>query len=161
MKQPFIKTMLIVQICLACAGNAGSEILRSVKVESREAWQVDSNAGITKKIQKQKTGRRKGIVLKGLKDNNKGYIILAIVVLSICAIIFGGIGLIFLVGAFEYIGDGLAFIYFLFAAGGLSLALLCLKGIIKRFKYLRKSKYGEERPMENMPRRPPTKKTNQ
>ena len=157
MKQPFIKTLLIVQICLASAANAGSEILRPVKFENREVWRSDSEASITKTIQKQKSDRRKRGIWKHMKENSRDLIIFTIVLLSIGAIIFGGIGLISLIGTLEYLGDSLAFIYFLYAVAGLSLGLLCLIGIIKQIKKLKKG----ERPMENLPHRPPTQKTNQ
>lgn len=162
MKQHLFKIWFAALLCMTWPGQSEAEIIRIRKVAPSGEKAFHSAVGVTETVRwkKQKAERRKDIRGVGRKANRKGAIIAAIVLLSIGVIVFGGLGLIYLALAFELAGDSLATIGLIMGVVGLILGLLCLSGLIKQVKKLRKINRGEA-PPENIPRRPPTKTMHQ
>ncbi|MCE7926471.1 MAG: hypothetical protein DYG98_25780 [Haliscomenobacteraceae bacterium CHB4] len=157
------KIWLVALFCISCPGKSKGEIIEIVKMEpqikrvlfSRTASMPDTGHWLKPEIKKQKSVRA-----KGRKANRKGATIFVIVLLSIGAIIFAGIGLIYLALAFELAGDSLATIGLILGIAGLTLGVLCVVGLFKQVRKLKKLNRGETLE-ENKSNRPPTKKMNQ
>lgn len=92
------------------------------------------------------------------EDGERDWLIVAIVLLSIGVFIFGLYGLTALIFSIVFWDASTrAVLFVLLALAMLALAALCLVGINKNAKKLRKLKYSETPPKE-LPKRPPSKR---
>ena len=163
--------MLFFALCCAVwPGNVQAEILRPATVnEEVTTFEKCSNlrrAGkelaATRPIGDEKQGiRAGGLFLQKWKawGGERSWLIVAVVLLSILAFIltmYGGFGLVVFVIIAAFGGGGEGGILLL-CFGLLLLAALCMFGIGKIAKKLRRLKQ-EKTPQEELPRRPPSRK---
>ena len=164
MRQHLFKLFLLSLLCAAWSGRVGAETLGlTVVSESHAAPSARENtkAETSTKWRKQKANPDKLLLQKWKgKNGRKGWLILAIVLLSIGIIGFGMLGFVSLVVAIELIGDGVAIIIGIFALGGLGLSAAFIIFLIRTVKKLRRLKHGEPLP-QDQPHRAPSKKANQ
>ena len=170
MKNRLVTMLFFVLCCAVWPGNVQAEILRpAAKNQELMTFKKRSNlpwAGKDTAAKSHTAYKRRGIQAGQLnlqkwkgEGGERGWLIVAVVLLSMLAFtltMYGGFGLVVFVIVAAFGGGGEGGILLL-CFGLLLLAALCMFGIGKIAKKLRRLKQ-EKTPQEELPRRPPSRK---